>query len=85
MNLEEVTQVFICWKSESEFDESLYLTSKFNLRYPKIEVFVRIFDEELIDLVENYNAKIFSTSNNAFKMLQKEVARDSAIAQKYDD
>ncbi len=85
VNLEEVTQVFICWKSESEFDESLYLTSKFNLRYPKIEIFVRIFDEELIDLVENYNAKIFSTSNNAFKMLQKEVARDSAIAQKYDD
>ncbi len=85
VNLEEVTQVFICWKSESEFDESLYLTSKFNLRYPKIKVFVRIFDEELIDLVENYNAKIFSTSNNAFKMLQKEVARDSAIAQKYDD
>lgn len=85
VNLEEVTQVFICWKSESEFDESLYLTSKFHLRYPQIEVFVRIFDEELIDLVENYKAKTFSTSNNAFKMLQKEVAPDSAIALKHDD
>jgi hypothetical protein len=84
VNLKEVTQVFICWKKESEFDESLYLTSKISLRYPHIEIFVRIFDEELIDLVEKFNAKTFSTSNNAFKMLQKEVTLDSAIAPKED-
>jgi hypothetical protein len=84
VNLEEVTQVFICWKKESEFDESLYLTSKLSLRYPHIEIFVRIFDEELIDLVEKFNAKTFSTSSNAFKMLQKEVTLDSAIAPKED-
>ncbi|MFX0030902.1 MAG: NAD-binding protein, partial [Candidatus Hermodarchaeota archaeon] len=82
VNLKEVTQIFICWKRESEFDELLYLTSKLNLRYPQIEVYVRIFDEELIDLVKNYNAKTFSTSKNAFKMLQKEVTSDSAIAPK---
>jgi len=82
VKLDDVTQVFICWKAESEFDESLYLTSKLNLRYPHIEIFVRIFDEELIDLVEKYNAKTFSTSNNAFKMLQKVVAIDSAIGLK---
>ena len=79
VNLEEVTQVFICWKRESEFDESIYLTSKLYLRYPRIDIYVRIFDEELIDLVKNYNAKTFSSSNNAFKMLQKEVTPDSAI------
>ncbi len=84
VNLEEVTQLFICWKQESEFDEAIYLTSKIHLRYPHIEVFVRIFDEELIDLVEKNNAKTFSTSINAFKMLQKEVTRDSAIALKVD-
>jgi Trk K+ transport system NAD-binding subunit len=82
VNLDEITQAFICWKRESEFDESLYIASKLNSRYPHIEVFVRIFDEELIDLVEKYNAKTFSTSSNAFKMLQKEVAPDSAIAPK---
>jgi len=82
VNLDEITQAFICWKRESEFDESLYLASKLNSRYPHIEVFVRIFDEELIDLVEKYNAKTFSTSSNAFKMLQKEVAPDSAICSK---
>ena len=85
VDLKEVTQVFICWKQESEFDESLYLTSKINLRYPHIEIFVRIFDEELLDLVEKYNAKTFSTSNNAFKMLQKVVEPNSAIAPKNDD
>jgi hypothetical protein len=84
INLDEITQAFICWKRDEEFDESLYLASKFHSRYPHIEVFVRIFDEELIDLVEKYNAKTFSTSSNAFKMLQKEVKPDSAIASKRD-
>lgn len=79
VKLEEITQVFICWKRDSEFDESLYLTYKLNLRYPQIEVFVRIFDEEIIDLVENSNAKIFSTSSKAFEMLQKQVPQNSAI------
>ena len=82
VNLDEITQAFICWKRESEFDESLYLASKLNSRYPHIEVFVRIFDEELIDLVERYNAKTFSTSSNAFKKLQQIVKPDSAIAKK---
>jgi len=85
VKLEEVTQAFICWKQDSEFDESLYLTSKLSLRYPHIEIFVRIFDEELIDLVENYNATTFSTSSNAFKMLQKQVPSSSVIAPKLDD
>ena len=79
VKLDEITQVFICWKRDSEFDESLYLTYKLNLRYPRIEVFVRIFDEEIIDLVENSNAKIFSTSSKAFEMLQKQVPQNSAI------
>ena len=85
VKLDEVTQAFICWKQDSEFDESLYLTSKLSLRYPHIEIFVRIFDEELIDLVENYNATTFSTSSNAFKMLQKQVHSSSAIAPKLEE
>lgn len=85
VELEHVTQVFICWKRDSEFDESLYLTSKISLRFPHIEVFVRIFDEELIDLVENYNATTFSSSSNAFKMLQRQVPSFSVIAPKIDD
>ena len=79
VNLDEVTQVFICWKLESEFDEALYLASKFSLRYPQIEIYIRIADEELIDLVERYKAKTFSTSQNAFELLQQIVTPDSAI------
>jgi hypothetical protein len=79
VNLDEVTQAFICWKLESEFDESLYLASKFHLRYPKMEVYVRIADEELIELVKRHNAKTFSTSQNALERLQQIVSRDSAI------
>jgi hypothetical protein len=82
LDLEKVTQAFICWKQESEFDESIYLTSKLNLRYPHIEVYVRIFDEELLELVKMYNAKPFSTSKKAFNMLQKIVKLDSGIAPK---
>lgn len=79
VNLDEVTQVFICWKLESEFDESLYLASKFSLRYPNAEIYVRIADEELINLVEKYNAKTFSTSQNALELLQHKVSPESAI------
>ncbi len=82
VDFEGVTQVFICWKRESEFDESIYLTSKINLRYPQIEVFVRIFDEELTNLVKKFNGKPFSSSRKAFKMLQKEVNPGSSIAVK---
>ena len=67
---------------ESEFDEAIYLTSKLNLRYSNIEVFVRILDDELVDLVKKYNAKTFSSSFYAFKKLQKIVSLDSAISVK---
>ncbi|MBY9008126.1 MAG: NAD-binding protein [Candidatus Lokiarchaeota archaeon] len=80
IDLNEVTQVYICWKRDSEFDESLYLTSKLNLLFPHIEVIVRIFDEELINLVKRYKAKTFSSSNSAFQLLQKEVKPNSSIA-----
>jgi hypothetical protein len=79
LKLEDITQVFICWKKESEFDEAIYLASKLYERYPQIEVFVRIFDEELKDIVKKFNAKTFSTSKNAFRELQTVVSKDSSI------
>jgi len=82
VNFKNVSQVFICWTQESDFDESLYLTSKINLRFPHIEIFVRIYDEELVDLVGIYNARTFSSSSHAFKMLQKEVTSESSISPK---
>ncbi|MHA1521132.1 MAG: NAD-binding protein [Promethearchaeota archaeon] len=80
VNLNEVTQIFICWIRDSEFDEALYLTSKFHELYPNIEVYVRIYDDEILELVKKFNAKTFSSSKNAFQMLQKDVSTDSAIS-----
>jgi len=80
LKLEDISQVFICWKKETEFDEAIYLTSKLHLRHPHIEIFVRIFDEELKDIIKKFNAQTFSTSKNAFKELQKIVSMDSSIA-----
>jgi len=82
VDLNKVSQVFICWIRDSEFDEALYLTSKFKLRFPHIEIFVRIFDEELMEMLKKYNAKTFSTSNRAFSLLQQVVTEDSAISLK---
>lgn len=82
VNLNEITQIFICWKRDSEFDNSLYLVSKIALKYPEIEVFVRVFDVELVDLVKRYNAKTFSSSESTFKYLQRNVPKDSALALK---
>jgi len=82
VDLNKVSQVFICWIRDSEFDEALYLTSKFKILYPHIEVFVRIFDEELMEMLKKYSAKTFSTSSRAFNLLQKIVTDDSAISVK---
>ncbi|MBD3351510.1 MAG: hypothetical protein GF364_08485 [Candidatus Lokiarchaeota archaeon] len=79
VKLKDVTQIFICWRKESEFDDSLYLTSKINMLFPEIKLYVRIFDDELSDIMERYNATTFSSSSYAFKKLQSEVDSDSAI------
>ncbi|MBD3193872.1 MAG: hypothetical protein GF317_02375, partial [Candidatus Lokiarchaeota archaeon] len=80
VNLNEFTQVYIFWTSRTEFDEAIYLSSKISLRYPDIEIFVRVFDDELKEVVERYNAKTFSSSLYAFKLLQKKVRANSSIA-----
>lgn len=74
-----VSQAFICFKRRSEFDESVYLASKMNLRFPHIEIYVRIWDDELSNMVKRYNAKTFSSSLQAFRILQKKVLPNSSI------
>ncbi|TXT64230.1 MAG: hypothetical protein BAJALOKI3v1_240044 [Promethearchaeota archaeon] len=83
VNLSEVEQLYIFWTSRLEFDEAIYLTAKIFSRYPDIEIFVRVFDDELNDVVKRYNAKTFSSSLYAFKMLQKNVPPNSSIALEY--
>lgn len=83
VDLTGISQIFITWKNEEEYSDSVYLASRFYQKYPKIQLFVRIFDEELANILHNsFNATVFSTSQHAFKMLQKNVDPHSAISSK---
>ncbi len=75
----EISQVYICWNKQELFSDSIILTMELRKNYPTIEVYVRIFDEELAELARDSGASTFSTSAYSFKMLQKEVRRHSNL------
>ncbi len=77
--MDEISQIFICWKSETHFSEALLLIMKLKKDFPKIESFVRIYDEETIPIFQQYGIQTFSTSSKAFEMLQKEVYSNSGL------
>jgi hypothetical protein len=77
--MDEISQIFICWNSESHFSEALLLIMKLRQEYPKIDAYVRIYDEETIPIFQQYKVETFSTSSRAFQMLQKEVDKDSGL------
>ncbi|NHJ85662.1 MAG: hypothetical protein FK734_09385 [Asgard group archaeon] len=79
VDLTEVTQVYICWNTEELFSDAILLTLALKKQYPKIALFVRMFDEELAEIAKTLDATTFSTSAYAFKMLQKEVKEISGI------
>ncbi|MHA1720148.1 MAG: NAD-binding protein [Promethearchaeota archaeon] len=79
VNLKEISQIFICWKNEDEYSDSLDLTLGLHNEYPNIKVYTRIFDEELAQIMKKFGATVFSTSEYAFQMLQKHVKKGSAI------
>ena len=79
LDLNTISQIFICWKEENEFSDSLKLTLQFHQTYPNLKVYTRIFDEELGAIMNKFGATVFSTSEYAFKKLQEHVYPDSAI------
>ncbi|MHA1304417.1 MAG: NAD-binding protein [Candidatus Heimdallarchaeaceae archaeon] len=81
-SLKEISQIYIAWNKEHLFSSAIILTIALKRSYPHLQVFVRMFDEELAKIVENIQATAFSTSAFAFKMLQKEVTEDSGIYKK---
>ncbi|MFX0101115.1 MAG: NAD-binding protein [Candidatus Hodarchaeota archaeon] len=81
IDLKNVKQVFLCWKEEEEFSDSMYLVSRFHQEYPEIELYLRIFDDELGSIIENSdNTWSFSTSIHAFNKLRENVDRNSSLA-----
>jgi len=79
LDLNNISQIFICWKEENEFSDSINLTSHFHQKYPNLKVYTRIFDEELGAIMKKFGATVFSTSQYAFNKLQEHVYPDSAI------
>ncbi len=79
LDLNTISQIYICWNTEEQFSDAILLTVAIKQKYPTIDLFVRMFDEELADIAKAIDAKTFSTSAFAFNMLQKEVKEDSGI------
>lgn len=90
-NLEEqcdmnnVSQMYICWNTEELFSDAIILTVAVKKKYPHIELFVRMYDEELAEIAKTFDATTFSTSAFAFKMLQNKVRSNSGICPKTRD
>jgi Trk K+ transport system NAD-binding subunit len=78
-HLDEIEQIYVCWRSENTFDKSLLLMMELEEKYPNIEKYIRIYDKETAEIIQQYNATTFSTSSYAFEMLQAEVPKDSNI------
>jgi len=84
-NLEErcdmlsISQIYICWNTEKQFSDALLLSVAIKDHYPDIELFVRMFDDELAVIAKTIDATTFSTSAYAFEMLQKDVKKHSGI------
>ena len=75
----EFTQILITWHDVETASEAIMLSSEIRHNYPGVELFVRMFDEELAKILKKFKATSFSTSSDAFLMLQKEVEKSSAI------
>jgi hypothetical protein len=78
-DMNKITQIYLCWNTEELFSDAILLTVAIKKRYPHIELFVRMFDEELANIAKAIDATTFSTSAYAFQMLQQEVKRNSGI------
>lgn len=52
--MEEVSHVIMAWTQRERISDSLYLTMQFRRRYPKVKIYVRIFDEQLEDVFHRY-------------------------------
>jgi Trk K+ transport system NAD-binding subunit len=78
-HMADVEQIFVCWRSEKTFDKSLLLMMEIEEKYPHIEKYIRIYDKETAEIMQQYKATTFSTSSYAFRMLQGEVPEHSNI------
>ncbi len=78
-DMSKISQMYICWNTEELFSDAIILTVAVKKKYPHIELFVRMFDEELAEIAKTIDATTFSTSAFAFDLLQNKVKTTSGI------
>ncbi len=84
-DMNKISQMYICWNTEELFSDAIILTVAVKKKYPQIELFVRMFDEELAEIAKTIDATTFSTSAFAFQLLQNKVRNTSGIYPKSRD
>ena len=84
-DMSKISQMYICWNTEELFSDAIILTVAVKKKYPKIKLFVRMFDEELAEIAKTIDATTFSTSAFAFELLQNKVKSNSGIYPKTRD
>ena len=77
VDLKTIKTIIICWKEDEEAFLAVYLTQQIKWKYPEIKIYVRMFDSELASILSNLGAEHFSSSEFAFKNLQKKMDRTS--------
>ncbi|HUT82893.1 MAG TPA: NAD(P)-binding protein [Candidatus Bathyarchaeia archaeon] len=78
-DMREIKQIYLCWNTEELFSDAIILSVAIRKQYPFIEIYTRMFDEELAEIAKTIDATTFSTSAYAFQMLQKQVKQKSGI------
>jgi hypothetical protein len=79
IDLSEISQIFFCWKDNKEASTAVYLSQRIKKNFPGIELYVRVFDEELSNILNKIGVITFSTTQFGLKRLQTIVDDKSGL------
>ena len=71
INISEAEQVFI--GENNNLSDSVATSANIKKKYPNIDVYVRLFSDDLAEFLERLEVKTFSTSKFTFSLLEKDV------------
>jgi voltage-gated potassium channel Kch len=81
LDLNQISQIFFCWKEDNETSTAVYLAQRLKTNFPHLQIYVRVFDEELAAILNRIGVTTFSTSEFALNRLQQEVDNNSGLRQ----
>lgn len=81
IDMEKISQIFFCWKEDFEASTAVYLAQRLHVTFPHLKIYVRVFDDELANILSKIGVTTFSTTQFAFSRLQQEVEKTSSICE----